>query len=138
MTQAEATNEIFTLFQDAWKLTSYPVVYPNVQPKIDPRKGSTPWARIHLQHISSDLAGLGSDTAKRYEETGIITVQTFTKAGKGLTHGQEIAKIVIDAFKGRKTPGGVWFRNVRTNEVGPDGEWYQINVNAEFTYDDIR
>jgi hypothetical protein len=32
----------------------------------------------------------------------------------------------------------VELRNVRLNEVGSDGHWYQINVVADFEYDEVK
>jgi hypothetical protein len=67
-----------------------------------------------------------------------VTVQVFVPNGQGVTLADRLCKIAAEAFEGRHTPGGVWFRNVRMREVGPDGPWVQHNVVAEFTYDELK
>ena len=56
-----------------------------------------------------------------------------------MTLSDQLATIVKDAFEGVATsPGRVLFRNVRYNEVGQDGQWFQQNVLADFEYDEVR
>ena len=62
----------------------------------------------------------------------------FVPVGDGLSGARVLGKVVVDAYQGKSTPGGAWFRNVRLQEVGPDGNWSQVNVVAEFTYDEIQ
>ena len=50
----------------------------------------------------------------------------------------EIAQIVLDAFEGQSSPGGVWFRNATPQERGQDGVWTRTDVVIEFTYDESK
>jgi hypothetical protein len=43
----------------------------------------------------------------------------------------------MDVFQGKSTPGGVWFRDVRLLETDAEGHWSQVNVVADFTYDEF-
>lgn len=135
-TFAEAYGEILTKFKAAWDTTGFDALYPNLAG--DPPTDPAPWARVSISH-SPGSQTLGDDTTgRRYERYGLLLVQVFVPTGEGLPRALNLAKIITDAFEGATTPSGVWFRNVRVNEVGPDGSWYQVNVIAEFTYDEIK
>jgi hypothetical protein len=70
-----------------------------------------------------------------------VIVQVFAPltAGEGLTQAEALAIIARDAFEGKTAGAGqVWFRNVAINEIGPDGPWFQINVSADFLYDETK
>lgn len=131
-----AVNEILDVFHTAW--TPRPAAYPNVS-FTPPAGSSDPWARVSLAHVTGNQATLSNPTGqKRWRRNGILTVQVFTPLGEGLSEGYSLAKVVADAYEGTATPSQVWFRNVRINEVGPDGEWFQTNVLVDFTYDEIK
>lgn len=135
-TFSEAYNDILTIFKDAWDTTGYDTIYSNVTG--DPPETQVPWARVNIQHGFGDQT-LGDASSKiRYTRTGLFFGQLFMPTGEGLPELYDLAKLIADAYEGKSTPNGVWFRNVRVNEVGPDGSWYQINVIAEFTYDEVK
>ena len=136
-TYLEAINEIQDIFKSAWDATGHAAVYENV----DGSQPSTtaPWARVTVRHVSGGQASLANHVGvRRWYRLGIVTVQVFVPMGEGLSEAYTLSKIISDAYEGAATPSGVWFRNVRINEVGPDGEWYQFNVSADFTYDELR
>jgi hypothetical protein len=68
----------------------------------------------------------------------LLAVQIFTPSGEGLSEAYNLGKILMDAFEGYATPSQVWFRNARTNEVGPSDSWYQTNFLVDFTYDEMK
>lgn len=137
LTYAEARDEILAVFKTAWDTTSYQAFYDDVRQQ----RGDTesPWASVHLRHASGGQATLSGETGSRtFARTGNITTQIFTPSGKGLQDAYALAKVVSDAFEGANTPGGAWFRNVRLNEVGRDGQFFQLNVIVDFSYDEIK
>ena len=136
----EANNEILAAFKAAWDTTGFVVAYENVKSQDTvPPSGSAPWARVTLRHTFGDQASLASvGGVRRWRRDGLVTVQIFIPLGEGLSEGYSLAKTVVDAFEGTATASSVWFRNVRVNEVGSDGEWYQVNVLADFTYDEVK
>lgn len=137
LTHQEARDEIFDVFKAAWDVTGYPVHWEEVRKQ---RSGDeTPWAVVTFQHAAGFQATLsGAQGARTFARLGFVTVQIFTPNGKGLQDAYDLAKVVSDAFEGTATPGGVWFRNVRLNEVGRDGEFFQLNVVVEFRYDEVK
>ena len=96
------------------------------------------WVRLNIRHEDRFMAAFTPETRKRYTATGTVTAQIFSPRGDGLKVGGDAAMVVRNAFEGQDTPGGIEFKNVRIREVGPSGTWYQINVLADFTYDEMR
>lgn len=136
-TFAVANDEILTLFKTAWDAIGHDAIYENVAG--DPPTTAAPWARVTVRHFPGGQASLSDDAgAKRWTRNGLITVQIFVPTGEGKAEAYALAKVVADAYEGKRTPSNVWFRNVRPNEIGPDGAWFQLNVLAEFTYDEVK
>lgn len=127
LTITEARDEILSLFATAWG-SETPIYYWDVAHNA-PTSGS--WVRVIVRH---NLGSNDAITNRLFTRLGIVTVQLFTVFGQGLTENDRLTKIALDTFQGKATPGGVWFRNVRPNEIGPDGHWFQTNILADFEY----
>jgi len=138
---AQARDEMLAKFLEAWLANevsaALPVIYGDVVGDI-PNSGA--WARISVRHNIGGAATLGGEVGnRRFRHEGLVMVQVFTEHGKGQVDSDTLAEIAKDAFEGEVTsPGRVIFRNVRINEVGLDGQWFQVNVFAEFEYDVIK
>ena len=136
-THEQANDDILTLFKAAWDATGLPVLFENIAAELPPI--TTAHAKVFLRHGPGRQASLsGALGTQRFDREGIVTVQIFIPTGEGLSEGYRLGKIAADAFEGQATPRQVWFRNVRVNEIGPSGGWYQFNALAEFTYDEIK
>lgn len=105
-----------------------------------PPAADTSWFRWTMQHTEGGQASLSCEHGeRRWRRNGLIIVQCFAPLDKGgLTLAQRMAESVRDAYQGMDTPGGVWFRNATTQEVGIDDAWYQVNAVIQFTYDEVR
>lgn len=137
LTHQQARDEMFDVLKAAWDTTTYDIFWEDVRKQRG--KNEKPWATVTLQHASGFQSTLsGAVGSRTFTRLGFITVQIFTPNGKGLQDAYDLAKVVSDAFEGTSTPGGVWFRNVRLNEVGRDGEFFQLNVIVEFRYDEVK
>lgn len=135
----EAYDDILTIFKAAWDPTGYNAVYPNTKGSADVPTTTAPWARLVVQHSPGGQSTLsGATGAQRFDREGLLFVQVFIPSGEGLSEAYALAKIIADAYEGASTPNAVWFRNVRVNEIGPSGSWYQVNVVVEFIYDEIK
>jgi len=133
---AEARDEIHALFETSWSGTGVPLHYWDVS--VDtPSESNAAWATVRALWTLGRQRG-HSIGPKRYEREGIVTVQIFTPFGSGLSQSDSLAKIAYDSFEGVDTPNGVWFRNVRVNTVGHSGEWFQVNVIADFIYEEVK
>lgn len=142
-----ARDEILGLFHTYWTAQtpalndSAPVrvEWPGVDSQTPP-EASKPWARIVVRHTTSKQATFGTVGHRRFLRPGLVTVQVFTPLtnGGGLLLAEKLGIIARDAFEGRSTDSGIWFRNARLQEVGPDTEWFQMNLVVEFEYEEVR
>lgn len=136
LTQAQARDEILEMITDVWP-DGRTLIYDDVPGEIPDT--TQMWGRATVRHLDGGASSLSGALGKqRYTRIGLLVVQIFTPTGKGLSTSDEYVKIVMDAFDGKKSPGGVWFRNGRSQEVGPDGAFYQVNVSYTFEYDEIK
>ena len=145
-TYAEARDEIYGLFKTAleaspWNTTR--VIYPNVETDA---LDSTPdvatqdpddWIRASVTHYAGRQTTIGGPL-KRFERLGAFRAEIYVARSRGMTRADAIAKVVSDAFEGQNTSSGIWFRNVRMDEIGPDGIWFRVDVIADFRYDEIK
>jgi hypothetical protein len=147
-----ARDEILDRFTVDWAANS-PAINGGVEPEVYydgvGQTGKEPhdaaWVRIQIRHNAGGVTGIGGPAGARRRTTklGLATVQVFTPlfnddgSARGLSLNEELAKVAKDAFEAQTTTSGVIFRNVRINEVGPGGPWYQSNVLAEFEYDEF-
>lgn len=143
LSQTAARDEILTRLKvvtDTIVALAPNVIYEDSDKQ--PPDGEDPpltWARVTVRHVFSAQSALSDDAGKRrYTRDGLVTIQLFTPFNEGLSNADTIASLLQGAFLGVSTPNGVWFRNVRTNEVGVDGPWFQTNVLADFRYDEVR
>lgn len=145
----QARDEINTLFLTAWNANAGAVVgyvpeirWQGVQYR-DLPDGSKFWVRVSKQTVFEEQTTLstceGKPGQKRYTASGLVFVQVFCPKSntQAFTLGQTLAKIARNAFRGKTTPGKIWFRNVRINELDPEELYERFNVVTEFEYDEL-
>ena len=137
-----AINEMTALFRTAWLAAGgldANVDYEGVPNSVPPQDGQTTWARFRI--LFSDDAGqatlAGNTGNTRYRNNGAIIVQVFGKSGDGLQEVTNFARLIMVAYRGITTSGGVWFKGHRIQHVGQEGSWSQRNVVVEFQFDEI-
>lgn len=138
LTIAQAYDEMLALLKAAWDVGAIgiPLRYDDV-PATTPVSG--PWGRVAVRHFSGEQATLANNEGVcRWRSAGVIFVQLFAEVGSGFGVLHTLVDVVKDAYQGKSTPGGAWFRNVRVNEVGRDGPWEQVNVLVDFEYDQVK
>lgn len=139
LTVAQARDEMLTLITAAWTANAggLPLFYDD-RPGEPPTNG-TGWARVNIQHNLGAQSTISNPIGNNlFRRDGLLTVQIFAPIGKGLSQADALAKVALDAFEGKSTPNGVWFRKVRMREIGPDKSWFNVNVYAEFNYDEAK
>lgn len=137
----QARDEILTRFRTEWLADgiSSPVPLTFEDFESDLASGNAPWARVTVRHATGEQATLTDGSGKnRFRRTGTVFVQIFTPFGDGLSKADALATIAARAFEGKETPLHVWFRDVRYVEVGRDGQFYNVNVLADFEYDEVK
>lgn len=139
LTYEQAYDEMADAFFAAWTPTGLKYTFEDLANDDLLPSTDAAWCRFSLRHNAGRQAGMGAAAGQRmFRRTGTITVQIFTLSSKGLSEAQRLAKVVGDAFEGQSTPGGVWFKNVRMNEIGRDGQFFQTNLLTDFEYDEVK
>lgn len=149
----EAVDEMLTMLNAAWTAGSPPygpgggaavdIRWPNSDAGTEPDQ-AFPWARVVLQHTAGGQYSLGIPGNRLWEHEGLLVIQIYVPVGRGLATARRLAMIAKNAFEGKASPSGVWFRNCHFQEIGQDAEnpetraWDQTNVLVQFTYDEQR
>ena len=143
-----AVDEILSEFATAWPASAVIVGYqPEVAwPEIElPQKpnGDKFWARVSITPVDEPQTSLSCDVKengnRRYTAAGLVFVQLFCPKvvdGAG-DKGKKLAQFVKQIYRGKRTPGGIIFRNVRINKPPNEDTWYRFNVVAEYEYDEV-
>lgn len=115
------------------------VIFDDTSKKVPDGQNPVPtWARVTIRHQTGAQSSLSGGLGQRlFTRRGVVTIQLFTPAGKGLVEHDSIVEQLLNIFQGGTagTGGVVWFRNPRDLEAGQDGPWHQSNVLADFEYD---
>ncbi len=136
MTFEEAIDEMQTMLFAAWTPTGHKLFWESVR---DQREtDNTAWAASVIRHATGSQDSLGGIGNRSFLRQGVMIVQVFTPVGNGLQESYQLAKVITDAFEGKSSPLGVWFRRVRINEIGKDGMFQQLNVIIEFEYNEVK
>jgi hypothetical protein len=149
ITQQLARDEMTKMFYDAWLAQAAlaieatdapPVFWQGVEEKVPPAQDK-PYARFAINHVLQNQSSLSNENGvRKWQAGGQILIQTFgpMSGGNGLQIAEALAIVAKNAYQGKSSPGGIWFRNCRANEVGPTDGWYQFNMIADFTYEELR
>lgn len=132
---SQAHREILAILADALP-GSLPVAWPDMAraPSFPPASGN--WARVVISDTGEESPPtlVSSPGNRRTKTQGLLVVQLFTLAGDGQRQARTIAETVLAAFRGQATPSGVTFREERAESIGPDGPWWQTNVQITYVY----
>ncbi len=143
VTLAQARDAVITVVDVAWKAApasaALTMLYDNVVGDRPGESASTTqneaWARTTVRTIGSDRTTQGT---RRYQTDGLVTVQIFTPSGDGHTLGDALTKIVVDALRAHTSSAdSIWFFGVTPIEIGQDGPWFNVNVDASFRYQEV-
>lgn len=134
------------MFRTAWEagtvvVPAPPVRWQGQEQSSPPDRSAQAFARIKMDHVQRTQGSLSNESGQRkWLNEGIIMIQCFgsVSTGRGLGIAESLAILAKNAFEGKTSPGGIWFRKCRTNEVGSEDGWFQVNAVAEFSYDEVR
>ena len=147
-THTAAVDEILGLFREHWNAETpalnggdaVRVEWPGVDSG-DAPKPTEAYARVRVRHTTSRQATFGPTGGRRFTRPGFVAVQVFAPiaGGAGLTFAESLSIIARNAFEGRGTDSGIWFRRSVIEDIGQtEGTWHQMNVVVEFEYDEMR
>lgn len=136
LTFAQANDDILALLKAAWDPTGHEMFYDDIREQRE--TDQTPWAQVVVRHAAGQQDTLGGVGNRSFLRLGVVIVTINTPSGSGLSTAYALAKVVADAYEGVSSPNGVWFRNVRINELGRDGTFYRTNVLIDFEYGEMK
>ena len=132
-TVSDAKKELLSAFTTAWASRT-PVTFDN-ESFNPPSDGA--WLRTVIRNTDSAQETLGRVTNRKFERIGVVLTQVFTPSNGGTSEADALSMAVRDIFEGTRI-GGVVLNNVVIREIGVDGKWYQVNVEASFFYTEIK
>lgn len=136
MTFEEAVDDILAMTTEALVPSGFKIFYEGVADDRD--TSNDPFFRVYVRHLTSGQRTLGGTGHRMFGRNGILTVQIYIPIANGLQESYQLGKVVIDAFEGKSSPNGVWFRRTRINEVGKDGMFHLTNAIVDFEYHETK
>jgi len=136
LTYAQANDEVLAQLKAVWDPTGYKFFYEDIRDQKE--TDMSPWATVVVRHAAGQQDSLGGRGNRSFLRLGVLIITINTPSGSGLSEAYALAKVVADAYEGASSPNGVWFRNVRINELGRDGTFYQTNVLVDFEYTETK
>ena len=139
ITYLQARDDMFNMVNDAWNASTMQKndLFWDAVPKDRPTN-QLPWAVVYLRHVTGGQRTLGGVGFREFERLGVIIITVFAPIGKGLSESYQLAKVLSDAFEGNSSPLGVWFRDAAIQEIGSEGDFYQVNFTVNFTYSETK
>ena len=99
---------------------------------------SDAWVRTVVRNIVSNQDSLGPVGIRKFLREGSVFTQVFVPINTGLAEADRLAEIVRVMFEGIRLTGGLWFFATDVRELGRVGDYYQINVESSFNYEQTK
>ncbi len=137
MTTMNAARElIYSTFITDWAGAT-PITFANESFNAD-TEGGDAWVRLTIHHKPSRQRSLGPVGQRKYDRLASVIVQVYTDVDEGVQTSDTHVTSVKDIFEGSGAMAGLDFFVAEFREIGPDGRWFQVNVEIPFTYEEIR
>lgn len=133
----DARGRIYGAFLAAWSATpATSITFDNE--KYDPPAAGD-WARLTVRHNARQQESLGGTGSRKFESGGTVFIQCFAPLDTGAARADALAQDAQGIFEGMTLlPEGIRFTSAVVREIGSTDDWYQINVEAEFTYTETK
>jgi hypothetical protein len=128
----QAREAIYQRFVDNTTLADYTFGNEAYEPPVD-----TQWARLTVLHELGRQDTLGPVNSRKFLRRGRVLIQLFDQEDQGIKNLDDLAALTRNIFEGVQF-SGLFFRDVDVRETGPDGEWYQLVVDAPFFYEETK
>lgn len=118
-----------------------PIAFDNFAQLVDTngdvvdKPGDAPWVRLSIRLASGDQVTLGRVGSRGFRHAGVVIVQIFVPQGRGDGTAYDIADAVADTLRGVTTQSVRFLAPDPPEFVGPDGGWWQVNVNTDVEFD---
>ena len=142
LTFEQAEDEIIAMFVEGWAATGDPtpldVYYEDVPKERLTDNAAFASVQVNFRNGSQRGFGGGEGGLRMFQRHGDFRCQIHTLAGKGLLESRRLAKVVVDSFEGKHSPGGVWFRSINIVDIGRNGLFRIDDIAVFFEYDEVK
>ena len=136
LTYEQANDDMLKMITDAWSVTGNKIYFESVQ---DDRETDTlPFYKVWIRHVDGGQRTLGGKGARLFDRKGFVRIEVYSRITNGLQESYQLAKVASDAYEGRSSDNGVWFRQVRIREMGKDGTFNRTDVIVDFEYHEMK
>lgn len=142
MTEVEALEALTQRWIDAWPTLEPQVPYAFEGEAVD---AAATWIRVTFRPAARVQATMGPPGGCRFEDRGLIFVQTFVDVGLGVKRQAELASAVREVYERREvgSPELVTFAATRRSggERDPrqsDGRWSMSVITIPYWFDEQR
>jgi hypothetical protein len=98
------------------------------------------WSRVNYDVTDfrkRSLTSMNYGTA--YERVVELNIQLFIPLVKGRLNRNLFKQNMVNIFEGGDTSlSAIWFRNIKAKNIGKDGPWYQMHLNVDIIYHEIK
>ncbi len=100
-----------------------------------PEDGSIKWVRISVRHANGSRSSLGrADGKSKQTISGFVFVEIYTPREDGLVDSDILSTAFANSLR-NFSDGDIWIRDVSAVEMGEDGNWFRVDIIADFSYD---
>lgn len=146
-TYSQARDDIFGLLLAAWMASDIldPMPeprWPGVDQSVLP-PSSDYWLTVAVTNVvekqSTLRNGVAPDAHQRYTAKGLVEIELFSpmSVGDALEKSILLAEVARNAYRGKHSDNGVWFRDCTIAELPSFRDWYRISIVAKYEYDEI-
>ena len=147
LTISEAKQGVVDIFEKGWSalgLNVDNIIHqgkPGGAPSCDDATGNelydNTWCRFLLVHTTFFKETVSNrEGISIFNRNAILTVQLFYPLGDGTN--DNISQGIVDIFESQHDITGLWFRNVTPREIGATDNWFQVNIECDVIYDQIK
>jgi hypothetical protein len=135
MTYEEARNAIQGHLDANWSATpAGTIAYDNL-PFVPP--SAAPWLRLSVRNAEGRQASFGGAT-RRYRRRGLALLQIFVPEGEGPSEAMQLGDQAVALFEGVVLSGNLRFGPVSLREIGVEDGWFQVNLAADYSFDEVK
>lgn len=134
--RTDARDRILSPLKDVVTANSLYAIYDDTKKAVP--NDATTWVRISVRHRRGSRASLGNKAGSRKNnQSGFVFIEIYTPRENGLVNSDIISAAFAENIRSGQD-GDIWYSDVSEIEVGEDGNWFRVDVIAEFNYDLIQ
>jgi hypothetical protein len=130
----DATEAITQRFIANWDAVSTPFTLDNEN---FTAPDSTPWIRMTIRFTVAGQYTLGQPGNRKWQRKGLIIGNIFVPANGGRQKADQLAQTFKDIFEGNHF-GPIEAYDANVKELGTDGLWFQVAVQVDFNYNELK